>query len=220
MRKIMVVVLFLFCLSGCTGSFVEAPTIKISPPRTEAFTGVTKPILRVRSYSWVGEHTSAYSSGTAFVIMRNKTLYLVTAYHVVSDSTVVEFLTHDNKPILVNISKVFLLSNMDAALMQIESISAKIEPLKLGVYKQGGKVKAIGYPKEGDYTEKEGHNYSTKVYTTAKLELGMSGGPVLDDEGNVIGINSAKVINDHTVKGIFSRLEDVFSRLDQVPSDK
>jgi len=223
MRKILMVVALLFCMGcGTVGSFPSkgvATAIK-NPIPEAAFTGETKPVLRVKSYDWIGAAGAVYGHGSAFIIEHKESLYIVTAFHVIEGATVVEFSTHDNKPVAIEVDNLILMRHMDAALMKIKKISAKINPLKLGKYALGGEVTAIGFPMNGEYKENKGHNYSTQSHTTANLISGMSGGPVLDGEGNVVGIVSATVLGDPEVKGIFSRLEDVFCRIDAEKIDK
>ena len=84
----------------------------------------------------------------------------------------------------------------------------------MGTYQQDGKIRTTGFPAGKEYKEYEGMNYYSPVHTTAKAEGGMSGGPVLNDKNEVVGVVSAMVIGGGEVKSVFSRLEDAFARFD------
>jgi S1-C subfamily serine protease len=224
MRKLLLLVVCLFSF-GCSSVEFKGvktpPTMKIANPAdSEAYKGETKPIFRIRAYEYMTEGAARYGSGTAFLVKHNDKLFMVTAFHVVDSSIIIQFYTHDRKPVQVKINDVFFLRHLDTALFEVAEISVKTTPYKLGKYRQGEKVTASGFPAAGDLENHEGVNYNSPVHTTATMKQGMSGGPVTDAEGNVIGINSAMVLSHPEIKGVFSRLEDVFYRVDRVETDK
>jgi len=176
--------------------------------------GITKPIIKIHNYILVSKGKYNLTGGTGFIIERNKKRFMVTAYHVLDGVLLSEYFTYDHKPILMEFGKIYLIPHLDAAILELKYCSASFIPLKLGKYKQDGRIKTVGFPNGDKLSEYYGFNYRSMVETDAFVEYGMSGGPVLDDEGNVIGIISAKKFGDRNVKGQFSRLEDIFYRLD------
>jgi len=218
MQKILSAVLVLFLLVGCSPLSPEPHRLRaVSPedlPTREPFTGTTNPIIKIRSYDWVTESGMQYSSGTGFVIERNKHTYLVTAFHVVDSSLILEFLTYDNKHLDIKFGRMAVIPHLDVAIFEINKCSATIKPLTMGPYKQGGSIRATGYPAGETYKEYEGISHSSPIHSTATVESGMSGGPVFDTENRVIGVVSAMIQGGVDVKSVFSRLEDAFARYD------
>jgi S1-C subfamily serine protease len=234
MGRVLLLVCFLMVFSGCGqrfGPYVyksdtspifqikSSPLVK-TPKDDEVFKGSTKPVLRVRSVESQSESRVVYGSGSGFVVNRGGKTYIVTAYHVVSEAILYEFLTHDRKPLEVEIAALILFPSLDAALFEVTAISAKIAPLEIGSYRAGAKVTALGYPKDGDYAETKGSSVRAKIESTAPIEVGMSGGPVLDENKKAVGIVSMKVISDGEVKSILVNTDDVFYLLDTHQSHK
>ena len=120
MRKILIVEVVLFLLSGCFQVSPEPHNVRYSPP-TEVltptpFSGVTKPIIKIRCYEMVSQHSSMFSVGTGFVIMRNKHTYMITAYHVVKSSLLLEFSTHDDKRLTMEFARMTVIPHLDVAI--------------------------------------------------------------------------------------------------------
>lgn len=213
----MVLCLFLCLLFGCSPKIPDYRSIMISNmrfPEDILYVGATEPIIRINSYEMISEDREVFSSGTGFIIERNKKRFLVTAYHVIQGSTRIQYFTHDYKKLSIELGKVYLIPNMDSVVAELIFCSATVKPLKMGKYIQDGTVTTSGFPHGGEFKQYKGINFVSRIESTAIVEVGMSGGPVFDQDGNVIGIISAKTLGGGPIKSLFSRLEDVFDGLD------
>lgn len=91
---------------------------------------------------------------------------------------------------------------LDIAILSVEN--AKFTPLEIGDcdnIKVGDDIYAIGAPKSLDYTLTKGVissrsrkiGFNTYIQIDAAINSGNSGGPLLDSNGKVIGVNSMKL---------------------------
>ncbi|MDX2268032.1 MAG: trypsin-like peptidase domain-containing protein [Bryobacter sp.] len=155
--------------------------------------------------NWFMQLYPAQSTGSGFFI--NQQGQILTNFHVVSGSEQITITTADKKNF-----KARLLDkdpSNDLALIQIDSKpDMKIPFLRLGDSDKvqiGQKVLAIGNPfgLEGTLTtgiisslsrtisDERGRELEGMIQTDASINPGNSGGPLLDSQGNVIGINTA-----------------------------
>jgi S1-C subfamily serine protease len=140
------------------------------------------------------------SQGSGFFIADGG--YVVTNAHVMEGATAAVIITYDGES--HSVSRIGENPTMDIILLKISSSDYK--PLKLGDsydIQIGEKVIAIGNPLGLSFSvsdgivsaiHREGEN-GLKVYiqTNADLNPGNSGGPLIDVNGKVIGINNFKV---------------------------
>lgn len=171
---------------------------KASHPATVFITSTT---LR---QDWFLQVYPSKSTGSGFII--NDRGQVLTNFHVVSGSQELTVTTHDKK----NYRATLLDKDPDndLALIQVDFKGAKIPPLRLGDSDKvqiGQKVLAIGNPfgLEGTLTtgivsslnrsigDEGGRTLEGMIQTDASINPGNSGGPLLDSQGNVIGINTA-----------------------------
>ena len=144
------------------------------------------------------------STGSGFAV--NDRGQILTNWHVVSGSQELTVTTPDKK----NYRATLLDKDPDndLALIQVDLKGAKLNYLKLGDSDKvqiGQKVLAIGNPfgLEGTLTtgivsslarsigDENGRTLEGMIQTDASINPGNSGGPLLDSQGNVIGINTA-----------------------------
>lgn len=171
---------------------------KMAHPATVFITSTT---LR---QDWFLQVYPANSTGSGFLI--NDRGQILTNWHVVSGSQELTVTTTDKKNY-----RAMLLDkdpDNDLALIQIDPKGAKLPSLKLGDSDKvqiGQKVLAIGNPfgLEGTLTtgivsslarsigDENGRTLEGLIQTDASINPGNSGGPLLDSQGNVIGINTA-----------------------------
>lgn len=171
---------------------------KMAHPATVFITSTT---LR---QNWFLQVYPAKSTGSGFFI--NSKGQILTNFHVVSGSEQLTVTTVDKKNY-----KATLLDkdpDNDLALIQIEGKGATFPFLRLGDSDKlqiGQKVLAIGNPfgLEGTLTtgiissmgrtigDENGRELAGMIQTDASINPGNSGGPLLDSQGNVIGINTA-----------------------------
>ena len=164
---------------------------------TQDFSGVIE-----NSIKGVVSVTTDKSTGTGFIITSNG--YIVTNYHVIQGGTKINVYLYDRTLIpaeLVGYDDVH-----DIALLKIAG--NKYVPLDLGdsgSLQVGNKVVAIGNPLGLSFSVSEGivsalhrtgpNGLPLYIQTDVSLNPGNSGGPLIDINGNVIGINNFKVSN-------------------------
>ena len=171
---------------------------KMAHPATVFITSTT---LR---QDWFLQVYPSKSSGTGFAI--NERGQILTNFHVVSGSQELTVTTTDKKNY-----RATLLDrdpDNDLALIQVDLKGGKLAALNLGDSDKvqiGQKVLAIGNPfgLEGTLTtgivsslgrsisDENGRTLEGMIQTDASINPGNSGGPLLDSQGNAIGINTA-----------------------------
>jgi len=139
------------------------------------------------------------SQGTGFII--NDDGYIVTNAHVLYGAHYAKALTADK--LVINAQLIGANLNLDVALLKIPG---NYESLKLGNsdnVKIGEKVIAIGNPLGLSFSVTEGivsginragpNNLQAYIQTDVALNPGNSGGPLINRDGEVIGINNFKI---------------------------
>jgi len=140
------------------------------------------------------------AQGSGFFIAHNG--YIVTNAHVMEGATSAGVITYDGKT--HSVSRIGVDSTMDVILLKINDDS--YEPLELGNsdnVQVGEKVIAIGNPYGLSFsvsqgivsnTHQQGSNgLNAYILTDTALNPGNSGGPLIDVDGKVIGINNFKI---------------------------
>lgn len=140
------------------------------------------------------------SQGSGFIIASNG--YVVTNAHVMEGATAANVITYDGKS--HRVSKVGENPTMDITLLKIDDES--YIPLMLAnsdKVQTGEKVIAIGNPLGLQFSVSEGiisaihregsNGISAYVQTDAALNPGNSGGPLINKDGKVVGINNFKI---------------------------
>lgn len=148
-------------------------------------------------YNSVFVVTSGNALGSGFAIGEN---CVVTNAHVLNDTNNIELTTYSGEKysaFLVGIDQ-----DKDIAVLGVED--ASFTPLKVVDYKTleiGDDVYTIGAPKSMAYTLTKGVISAkdrpvggyTYIQTDAAINEGNSGGPLVDADGNAIGINTLKM---------------------------
>jgi S1-C subfamily serine protease len=141
--------------------------------------------------------------GSGFVI--DKAGHIVTNYHVVQGSRQIEVSFSNNERVKARV--VGSDPSTDLAVLQVKVSSRALTPLPLGdsdMVRVGDSVVAIGNPFGLDRTvtagivsalqrpiqAPNGYTIDHVIQTDAALNHGNSGGPLLDAEGDVVGVNS------------------------------
>jgi S1-C subfamily serine protease len=154
------------------------------------------------------------SLGSGFVI--DKAGYIVTNYHVVGTAQSVQVSFSNNDSMRASI--VGKDPSTDTALLKVSASSRALKPLQLGnsdSVQVGDSVAAIGNPfgydrsiSEGivsalqrSLTSPGGTMIDKVIQTDAALNHGNSGGPLLNAEGQVIGVSSAIATGDSSSQG-------------------
>jgi S1-C subfamily serine protease len=146
------------------------------------------------------------AQGSGFIIADGG--YVVTNAHVMEDATAAGIITYDGKTHTV--SRIGENTNMDIILLKISDSS--YDPLILGDSDDiqiGEKVIAIGNPLGLQFSVSEGivsavnregdNGIAGYIQTDAALNSGNSGGPLIDVNGKVIGINNFKISDSENI---------------------
>ncbi len=140
------------------------------------------------------------SIGTGFMISPDG--YIVTNYHIISGSeNKVSIKTYDRETIAATfIGKDEL---RDVALLKVDGSYSSLELADSSSLQVGKKVIAIGNPLGLSFSVTEGiisaleragpNGLSEYIQTDVSLNPGNSGGPLIDTEGKVVGINNFKI---------------------------
>lgn len=156
-------------------------------------------IVYVRSLS---DYGTVRSVGTGVIVSEQG--LVMTAYHVVSDAGSLEAVLQDGRTIADVQVEAYDAAN-DMALLKLPT-SGKAErfhalPVHSGGAKSGEQVFAIGYPLKGTPVITQGIvnspdaeiNGRSRILTSAQIVSGMSGGPLIDGQGFVVGIISGSL---------------------------
>jgi S1-C subfamily serine protease len=140
------------------------------------------------------------AQGSGFIIASGG--YVVTNAHVMEDATAATVITYDGKK--HSVSKIGEDITMDITLLKIDDES--YNPLILSNSNEvqvGEKVIAIGNPLGLQFSVSEGivsainragnNKINAYIQTDAALNAGNSGGPLINKDGKVIGINNFKI---------------------------
>lgn len=173
------------------------------------------------STDWFRGNTQYQGSGSGIIFHKTSTdIFIVTNYHVIENATTIGVAIDDNKP--VQASLVGKDENYDLAVLSISGDDLSEEDMKnIRVAKfadssniaVGDYVVAIGNALGEGITSTFGIISSTSIdiisenkklnvlQTTAAINPGNSGGALINLNGEVIGINTAKIANN-TVESI------------------
>jgi len=187
----------------------------VEPVEEKPFYGKADPVLRVEcSWKESGSDLRYTACGSAFLTKYKEQKVIVTALHVVEHGNIYRFYTEDRKRIDVLIEKLVVIHGLDTAVFFITYTSAFITPMEPGTLYIGGDCTTIGYPDGKERKSFSGKSINVVTGTTANVDSGMSGGPVVSN-GKVVGVISSKVVSssDGSKSNIY-RLSDIFETLD------
>jgi S1-C subfamily serine protease len=205
MKAYLFVVLSLFCtLSwGATDLLpVETKTIEIYRRAVPSTVNVSN--IRVARNMFYGEVEIPQGAGSGFVYDLNG--HIITNYHVVQGGTSF-VVTFYNDPKQYKAKIVGVAPEKDIAVLKLDEKPAKLTPIDFGSSKDllvGQYSLAIGSPFGLDYTLTSGVisalgrkidgiggvKINDMIQTDAAINMGNSGGPLLDSNGNLIGMNT------------------------------
>jgi hypothetical protein len=138
--------------------------------------------------------------GSGFVIGENG--YIITNYHVISDSSKLEVIFNDGTKHLAKIIRIN--KDIDLALLKVNA--SGLVPFRIAENLNssiGSEIFAIGTPSAVDLNQTLSKgiissfrktNETKLIQTDASVNGGNSGGPLIDKEGNLIGVVSSKIV--------------------------
>jgi S1-C subfamily serine protease len=181
-------------IAGCNGCD-NSSRISIDPKVTAEYPGVYV-FLRVDGVR-----------GTCFVVDYKERQFLVTAKHLIAPGA--RFLMgYEGEEVDIVTGDAGIMRSYDIAVMQITGApyTLKIAPEKL----RETKVYAVGYTTLHKVKRSAGKVVGNRNYVTkAELRAGMSGGPLLNELGEVIGINSSREMDSDNVTFIAGHHADI-----------
>lgn len=139
--------------------------------------------------------------GSGFIISNDG--HIITNYHVVTDTADLEVVFSDGDkftPEIVRISRI-----NDLALLKIDLGGKKVNPFKISNSKEieiASEIYAVGTPSAKDLSQTvskgiisgvRDYNNSKLIQTDASINSGNSGGPLVNKEGEVVGVVSSKL---------------------------
>ncbi|MFC4653489.1 serine protease [Rheinheimera marina] len=132
---------------------------------------------------------------------------IVTNYHVVSEAVLfpdkyqLEFLNKDQASGQLQIVAVDVVN--DLALLASDYQAAQPFHIQAQAPVQGAAVYSLGNPHDlglivvpGTYNGLQKHSFYPRIHFTGAINSGMSGGPAVNEQGEVIGVNVASAGND------------------------
>jgi S1-C subfamily serine protease len=160
----------------------------------EDFSGIIEDVIK----SVVTIRTDV-GQGTGFIISREG--YIVTNAHVLSGGSKINAITYEQEIIKANF--IGYDGTLDIALLKIPGDYSKLVFANSDEVQIGEKVIAIGNPLGFQFSVSEGivsavhrqgiNKIEAYIQTDAALNPGNSGGPLINKQGEVIGINNFKV---------------------------
>ncbi|WP_143871957.1 S1 family peptidase [Catenovulum sediminis] len=141
--------------------------------------------------------------GSGFLIEENK---VITNYHVVSSyinspaQYSIELLSSSDEIIKASLLNFDVVN--DLAVLSLPKTTAPKLKLAAQTPQQGAEIYSIGNPHDygmivvpGTYNGVTAHSFYQRIHFTGSINPGMSGGPVLDKQGNIVGVNVATAGN-------------------------
>lgn len=207
MKKIITLIILIFCISLLGLQSVYATT------------NISAALDKVVMIMSMDDNYQPIGIGSGFIIGNNGEI--ATNYHVVegASSAIAKFVNQEEKYSIENI--VQRNAAYDIAILQINT---KSTPISLGddeISSIGERIYAIGNPEGLEGTVSEGiisgfrkiDNNFRIMQITAPISPGSSGGPVINQNGQVIGIASASIIEGQNLNFAIpvTKLKEVLS---------
>lgn len=178
----------------------------------------TKSIVRIVTFD---DRGNPIALGTGFAVGASEPIkFVVTNYHVVAPNLygVAIFRSADD---LLPADVFQVLPNSDVAILQLRQPLYQIPPLAIGnqnMVQAGQDIYTLGFPggdvadwltsyakdvtiTKGVISKKSTWNGTNVYQIDAPINPGNSGGPLIDKQGNVIGINTFKMRNKDNING-------------------
>ena len=174
--------------------------------------------LRPSTVTVLGEQTSSYSVGTGIIFSSDG--YILTNYHVIAGSSACQVWVTDQYGVDQEYEALLVGGDADQDLAVLKIDAQDLTAAQFGVsddLRVGDKVYAIGNPLglelRGTFTDGivsavnrdvdvDGVTM-TLIQTNAALNSGNSGGPLVNEYGQVVGVNTIKMMSGYdTIEGL------------------
>ena len=213
--------LWLLCQAATGWAAAETPAEPETPPAPvslsarKVYEQARSQLVQIRTV--LKGRASQTSVGSGFLVSREG--HIITNFHVVSEVALepsthdLVYVTADGREARLNILMLDVLH--DLALVKVADVPAKdgakdfdalpFRPANKALG-QGERMYSLGNPLdvgfaviEGNYNGLVERSFYPQIFFSGSLSGGMSGGPALDQEGRVIGINVARRVDGEQV---------------------
>ena len=203
--------------SAPPGASTNAPVAEAAPPVSlslsarKVYEQARSQLVQIRTV--LKGRSSQTSVGSGFFVTREG--HIVTNFHVVSEAALkpkrhdLVYVTADGREAPVQILQIDVLNDLallkagDASTRSFDALAFRPETNALS---QGERIYSLGNPldvgfavMEGNYNGMVRRSFYPQIFFGGALSGGMSGGPALDQEGQVIGINVARRVDGEQV---------------------
>lgn len=191
---------WLCCLCGVFGLVFSSAAV--SDSAEQLFARFEPALLQIRVLEQASNAKA--SIGTGFVLASPQ--LVVTNYHVVSDAVLfpdkyrLEYLSAGQQKGTLKVVQVDVVN--DLALLQTDYRSDTAFSLQQDKPVQGATIYSLGNPHDlgmilvpGTYNGLQKYSFYPRIHFTGSVNAGMSGGPAVDSQGKVVGINVASAGN-------------------------
>ncbi|KKP22552.1 MAG: Periplasmic serine protease [candidate division TM6 bacterium GW2011_GWF2_28_16] len=180
--------------------------------------GVVQVFSKINYFNWSEPYKNLYQeggSGSGFFIKLNNNIFILTNYHVVKEAIDIKIQIPGcgKQQFYVDIIGVFpegdiaVLALTDQSYKDVKNILGDINCLILGdsdYVVRAQEVMAVGYPLGQERLKStigivSGRECDGMIQISAPVNNGNSGGPTVNDKGEVIGINTSKRIDADNV---------------------
>jgi len=194
-----------------TPSVAPAPAVSLSLSARKVYEQARSQLVQIRTV--LKGRASQTSVGSGFFVTDQG--HIVTNFHVVSQAALkperhdLVYVTADGREAPVQILQLDVLNDLallkagDAAGRTFDALAFRPEARELS---QGERIYSLGNPldvgfavMEGNYNGMVRRSFYPQIFFGGALSGGMSGGPALDQEGQVIGINVARRVDGEQV---------------------
>lgn len=197
--------------TGAPPPAAPAPAVSLSLSARKVYEQARSQLVQIRTV--LKGRASQTSVGSGFFVTAEG--HIVTNFHVVSQAALkperhdLVYVTADGREAPVQILQLDVLNDLallkagDGAGRTFDALAFRPETRELS---QGERIYSLGNPldvgfavMEGNYNGMVRRSFYPQIFFGGALSGGMSGGPALDQEGQVIGINVARRVDGEQV---------------------
>ncbi|WP_294974890.1 trypsin-like peptidase domain-containing protein [uncultured Leuconostoc sp.] len=193
----------------------KTTAISTTATATSAYGKISDAVVSVLNFSKSGTNSYQESSEGSGVIYKKAgdAAYVVTNNHVINDAAQIQVMLHDGKKVTATLVGKDAMTDLAVLKIDPSVVTTTADFGDSSQIQVGQKVLAIGSPLGSEYassvtegiisakkrlvasTSENGQNYggSTVIQTDAAINPGNSGGPLVNFQGQVVGINSMKL---------------------------
>lgn len=193
-------VLIIFLLTGCSRKYEQPQSCEQQKPLCK------ENVVKIHAITITNNDNVFRSQGSGFFIRYKNRPFFVTATHVVKRTTGICLFTKENDVVVIDNYKPMHIGDSDITIYKLAVLPNQISTLKLRLSKiqKEETITAIGFSRTNmgiDILFRKGlflNDYSVAlngskyIGTTCVVQAGMSGGPVVDKNGKVVGVISSK----------------------------